>query len=344
VNDTPPANLIPRDTDRIELAVVGMGQMGLYHLRAVEQLLGGLYEPYYKADAQQELKKLRLVGLCDRDADRLEPLADTAATFVDLARLLAEARPDLVVLCTPTASHVELTRQILSAGVHVLVEKPIATRRQDVRDLMALADEQGVRLMSGHVERYNPVAIKIAALLHDERFPAERYRFRRIQRHDPRIPDDILTDKLIHDLDLAMYFFGPIEQARLLDHHRQAGRIVQALVELTHRDGSAGQIEVSWLTGGDEKIRHLELTGPSGRLDGDLVAKTLARDGEPLDTTVPGWCEPSNNQIKDELVDFILWCCQPPHDDRRIPPLLSPAEIVEGVDWLERIAEQADAT
>jgi len=204
------ARLLSRDVSRIRIAVVGLGKMGAYHLQAIQRLASGESEKYYKAGLDIQIEKLELCGLCDPDPSKARSIAPNIPAFTDWANLLADCSPDLAVIASPTSTHFDLAMQTLESGVHTFVEKPLVTTLKEFNPLVKTAVAQGCRLMSGHIERYNPVAMKLRSMLASAEICAESYRFQRSQLHVARISDDIVTDKIIHDLDLAQYFFGTI--------------------------------------------------------------------------------------------------------------------------------------
>jgi UDP-N-acetylglucosamine 3-dehydrogenase len=330
--------LLPRDIDRIRIAVAGLGKMGGYHVRAIRQLAAGAAESYYKAGLAEQVCKLELCGLCDPDAGKRIEVSGDVAVFENWQDLLETARPDLAVIASPTATHFELTKQALNAGVHTMVEKPMVTSSAEFRQLAALAAEQGCRLMSGHVERYNPVAIKLRMLLAEENLAATGYRFQRTQPHDPRIHDDIVTDKIIHDLDLAQYFFGPVCDFELLDFKRVGGQAQETAVRLRHGSGVEGTLFVSWLLPDVWPCREVRIACENGdSLVGDFYRKQLLRNGQPVSCSVPCWVKPDNNQIKDELADFVAWCMVPDPELPYFEPLLQPTEIERSVEIIETL-------
>lgn len=333
--------LLPRDVARIRIAVAGLGKMGGYHARAIRQLAAGEAEPYYKAGLSAQTCKLELCGLCDPDATKREQLSAEFPMFGSWQELLDETRPDLAVIASPTPTHFELTKQSLEAGVHTLVEKPLVTSLDPFRQLAAFADRQGCRLMSGHVERYNPVSIKLRTLLAEENLPVTGYRFQRTQPHDPRIHDDIVTDKIIHDLDLAQYFFGAITDYRLLDSKRTDGCTQEATVWLRHANGIEGTLFVSWLLPDERKCREVRITCKDGiAAVGDFAGKTLHINERPVSCAVPSWVKPDNNQIKDELADFVAYCLIPDPALPRFEPLLQLAEIERSIEIIETLIRQ----
>jgi UDP-N-acetylglucosamine 3-dehydrogenase len=336
-----PARLLRRDANRIRIAVAGLGKMGSYHVRAIRQLAAGESESYYKAGLDVQTGKLELCGLCDRNREKAEALAAEAPIFESWRDLLQKTRPELVVIATPTPTHFELTEQALRAGAHVLVEKPLVTSSVQFRQIVTLAAEQGCRLMSGHVERYNPVAIKLRSLLAKENKPVSGYRFQRTQPHDPRIRDDVVTDKIIHDLDLSQYFFGPVGTFELLDFKRADGQVQEAAVRLRHENGVEGTLFVSWLLPDVWPCREVRIACAAGEeLIGDFSRKKLMLNGQPVSCSVPHWVKPDNNQIKDELADFLAYCMVTDPAQTAFEPLLQLPEIGRSIEILEDLIRQ----
>jgi len=335
-----PLDLIPRSASDVRVAIAGMGKMGQIHLSALNQLAAGGSERYYKGGISELLAKLKVCGLCD-----IRPLNPADYPNIELFNsvevMLQQARPHFLIVATPTPAHKTIAMAAMSRGVHTLVEKPVVTAMADVNELLALAERSGVRLMAGHVERYNPVSMKIKSLLGNAHLAAKRYAFRRIQRHDPRIADDIIIDKVIHDLDLSLYFFGPIDQVKVTHCRRCSGQIFEARLSLVHACGTHGELFVSWLTEDAEKVRQVEIEQGGHCWKGDFAAKRLWVDGHEIQCVVPGWIEPANNQIKDELVDFIAWCTEPT-EGFTPAPLLTVQEMAESVRWLEYIHQSTE--
>jgi predicted dehydrogenase len=331
---------IPRTIDAIKIGIVGMGKMGNFHLAALRQLAQGGYEDYYKGGVTSQLKKITICGLCDYSRTRLDA-HPTIAGYKSLGALISEQKPHIVIIATPTQTHWQLAKESLENGVHTFVEKPLVTRSAELDELIAVAKQTGCRLMSGHVERYNPVAVKIVSLLRENRLKVNEYSFVRSQKHDDRISDDIICDKLIHDLDLALYFFGPIESVKVKDVRYIGGQVYQIRVETVHKNNIRGDIFVSWLVSGLEKRREVVVSCAGMTVLGDFAGKRLVVNEEPIDCEVPGMIRPFNNQIKDELVDFIMHCSEPEEAGERIAPLLMLDEIVQSVSLIDTIAVEA---
>jgi predicted dehydrogenase len=335
---TEPLNLIPRSAPDIRIAIAGMGKMGHIHLTALRQLAAGESERYYKGGVSDLLHRLNMCGICDTRPLKAVEYPDIPL-FDSVEQMLEKTCPHLLIVATPTPTHKTITATALRRKVHTLVEKPMVTTVADLQELLAVSEQSGARLMAGHVERYNPVSIKIESILRDIQPAADTYAFTRTQVHDPRIADDIVIDKVIHDLDLSLYFFGSIEDIRVVECRRRNGQVFEARLELLHKNGTQGQIFVSWLAQQPHKTRRIEIIQGGHSWTGDFLDKRLWVGGHEIQCTVPGWIEPDNNQIKDELVDFVAYCVEA-DGLNNIAPLLTMDEICESTRWLEYLAKK----
>jgi len=329
-------HLIPSDAADIRIAIAGMGKMGNFHFTALKQLAAGEHEDYYKGGISEYLTKIRIVGVCDTDSSRLEGCGGISR-FASIEEMLDTTSPHILIVSTPTQTHRQIALTAIERGIHTFVEKPIVTSVADMNELLNAAQKSGIRIMSGHIERYNPVSIKIRSALRNADPPAQEYFFCRTQRHPSRITDDIVIDKVIHDLDLAICFFGNVIKAQIADIKMVQGKAYEVRILLEHRQGTKGSCFVSWLTDTDAKKREVEIFQAGRKWKGDFVAKRLWVDELEIKCEVDGMIKPVNNQIKDELVDFIAFCIDSV-PLQGIIPLLSIDEIAESAKWLENIS------
>lgn len=109
----------------------------------------------------QRIKGTEIVAVCDREPLMARQLCDRFAVkqlFSDLTELLDRANPDVVHITTPPQSHFEAAKLCLEAGCHVYVEKPFTVDEREARDLIALADERGLKLTVGHDNQFRRAA------------------------------------------------------------------------------------------------------------------------------------------------------------------------------------------
>jgi len=231
--------MMRKRTRPVRAAVVGVGQMGRYHVGVLA-----------------ELPQVELVGIVDVDAKRIQELADTYDTIAltDYRELLGKV--DVVSIAVPTTLHYEVAHAFLDAGVHVLIEKPIAPTLAEARALFALADQRGVMLHVGHVERFNGAVQELKNIVNDPIL----IECRRLGPFQSRVKDDgVVLDLMIHDLDIVLNLVGARVQrisavgAAVLSEVEDV-----ANVQLWFTNGCLASITASRAT--QEKIRTLAVT------------------------------------------------------------------------------------
>lgn len=164
----------------MRVGVVGTGALGRHHVRILS-----------------EMPEAELVGIYDVRPEVAAQLAHAHGTrSVSSLEELAEG-VDAVVLAVPTFAHASLGCQLLEQGIHLLVEKPMASSLEEADRLLAA---RGDRVLAvGHVEFYNPAVQALLAL-------DERARYVEVQRLSPFTPRsldvDVVLDLMIHDLQI----------------------------------------------------------------------------------------------------------------------------------------------
>ena len=177
-------------TTPIRCAVAGVGRMGRHHARVYAQM-----------------PEVEFVGAMDQDAVRrgsiVKEWGGEAFGSVDA---LIDAGIDAVTIATPTTTHRALAEKFLEAGVHCLIEKPLAPDSEDAAAITAAAERANRVLQVGHVVRYDPVMRAVQAI------DGVRPRFIEMIRVSPMtfrsIDVGVVLDMMIHDLDLLMMLVG----------------------------------------------------------------------------------------------------------------------------------------
>lgn len=223
----------------VRTAVIGVGQMGRYHVGVLA-----------------ELPNVELVGIVDADPDKVQELAKTYHTtgLTDHRALVGEV--DVVSIAVPTALHYPIAREFLDAGVHVLIEKPIAPTLTEAQELFELAARRRVVLHVGHVERFNGAVQELKNLVRDPIL----IECRRMGPFQARVKDDgVVLDLMIHDLDIVLNLVG----ARVQRMSAMGAAVFSevedtANVQLWFSNGCQATITASRAT--QEKIRTLAVT------------------------------------------------------------------------------------
>lgn len=216
----------------LRTAVIGVGSMGRNHARVLAELNGS-----------------ELVAIVDSNAAiRADVAAATgAAGLSDVGEAIALGL-DAAVVAVPTAHHHAVVGQLLNAGVHVLVEKPIAARREEAQDLIRLAEVNKRILTVGHIERFNPAVRTLVETLGDE--PIISITISRVGPFPPRINDvGIVIDLGVHDIDLIRWIGRSeiVEQQALFTRTRGVHEDI-ALLQFQLENGTLAQLNTNWLT------------------------------------------------------------------------------------------------
>jgi len=165
-------------------AVIGVGHLGRHHARILASLPG-----------------ITLAGVVDTNRDRASQVAAEHGTQAFGNASEISGRVDIVVVAVPTESHAAVALPLLEAGVHALVEKPIAQTVAEADALIAAAKKAGAVLAVGHSERFNPAVAAARAYVTDPRF-IEVHRLGVFP--DRSLDIDVVLDLMIHDLDLIL--------------------------------------------------------------------------------------------------------------------------------------------
>ncbi|MGB3206414.1 MAG: Gfo/Idh/MocA family oxidoreductase [Crinalium sp.] len=174
----------------IKIGVIGVGNMGQHHTRVL-----GL------------LKDVELVGVSDINVERGLDIASKyrARFFEDYRDLLPYV--DAVCVAVPTRMHHEVGMNCLEAGVHVLIEKPIAASIAEAESLVNAAAKSQCILQVGHIERFNPAFQELSKVLKTEKLLA--LEAHRMSPYSQRANDvSVVLDLMIHDIDLLQELAG----------------------------------------------------------------------------------------------------------------------------------------
>ncbi len=219
---------------------------------------------------------LRFAGAVDPTGDRYGAVHDPSRLFGTLDELLEHDRPDFAVVAVPTEEHLPAVRALAAAGVHVLVEKPLAASGAQARELIAVVRDAGLRGAVGHVERCNPALLDLRRRLRAGQLgDVFSITTTRVGPFPDRIRDvGVVKDLATHDLDIVRWIGGaPVQRVSAEVEHR-AGREHEDLVLAVGRltSGTTFACTVDWLS--PAKVRRTRVLGERGM----LVADTLAAD------------------------------------------------------------------
>jgi predicted dehydrogenase len=169
----------------LRVGVVGLGQWGRHHARVFSSMPG-----------------VELVGVVDRDEREAQAAAARHDTVGYRNHRDLLGRVDAVSVVVPTVLHYAVARDFIDAGVHILLEKPMAATVDEARRLVDLNARRGTVMLVGHVERFKPAVQRLSALVHEPL----HIQARRVRPYDPnRVMDvGVVLDLMIHDIDIVL--------------------------------------------------------------------------------------------------------------------------------------------
>ncbi len=254
---------------QLKIGLIGAGHFGRFHALKLAAAA-----------------RVQLVGIADTDAERAQAVAWEAGTQpVSVAALLAAA--DAVIIAAPAEFHYELAAEALRAGKHVLVEKPIAATLEQATELAALAQEAGVVLQVGHLERFSAahgaVTKRMGKPLYIEAV--------RIAPFKPRGTDvSVILDLMIHDLDLILALIdAPIDHVDAVGASVASAHEDIANARIRFTNGAVATITASRISLKTE--RKMRIFSASGYLTVDFSARKLTLIGRDIGMKLPGFEE-----------------------------------------------------
>jgi predicted dehydrogenase len=276
----------------VRLGLIGAGSVGLLH-----------------AEAAVQTPAARVTAVCDRDPHVARRVAARygARAFVDHRALLDAGIVDAVVVNTPHALHTDIVCDAAENGLHVLVEKPMATRVADCTRMIEACRRAGVRLVVGHIQHFLPdkVAARAAIdageigdplLATDSRSTDYRTANRPPWFFDPQVAGGgVLMNIGAHCVDRALWLMGgePRQVAASLVVPPGLAVETEALVRLDLVDGRTVHIEVT-SAGAPPEHDRLRIVGGRGALVASMYDGTVLHvDGrrkvlhEPAQTDIP---------------------------------------------------------
>jgi predicted dehydrogenase len=174
----------------LRVAVIGTGSLGKEHARIYAELAAS-------SDA------LELAGVYDAHAATAEKIAAKCRTKVFPSIESALSGADALSIVTPTNTHFDIARQLLAAGKHLLIEKPMTETSAQAAELVEIAQQNRLILQVGHVERFNPTFRYMESVATEPRFIEAH----RLSPYPARSTDiGVVLDLMIHDLDVVLAF------------------------------------------------------------------------------------------------------------------------------------------
>jgi len=300
----------------VHVGVVGTGYLGRLHARVLTEIaeaeVVGFVEPNDRVAAEVE----STLGL---------------RRFLRVSELAEEI--DCAVVATPTVAHFDVARELLEAGVDVMIEKPITATAEQARELIALAEKHDRLIQVGHVERYNPAIVAVADLVRATRyFEAER-----LGVFVPRSLDvDVLLDLMIHDLNLVLSLL----RQRVVDIRAVGVPVLTDKVDITNvrlelENGAVANLTASRVS--QERVRKQRFFGSDFYISVDTKEQEVkgyrlsGREIQPLSVAVE-----TKEPLRAENEAF-LQCVRD-----RTRPIVSGEDGLAAVELAQRVGDAID--
>ncbi len=279
-------------TERLRVGVVGTGYLGKFHAR--------IYHGMPEVD---------LVAIADVDGEAANRVAEecACAAYTDASALIGQV--DAVSIVVPTAYHLPVARPFLEAGVHMLLEKPVAPTYVEALELVELAERSGVVFQVGHLERYNAGVMALARRVTKPMF----IEVHRLGPFVARATDvDVVTDLMIHDIDIVLELVGsPIRRIEAMGVAVITGHTDIANARLEFENGAVANVTASRVS--NKKFRRIRVFEPSHYYGLDYTDQTLDTARAEAATGEGEWPEIVTERIdiepvqplNAELADFI---------------------------------------
>lgn len=244
-------------------AVIGLGSMGSNHLRVLN-----------------ENQDIELVGIYDVDNKRVQTLSEhySIPGFNSLDDLIKENELDFASVCVPTIHHFDVSKKLLNSEINILVEKPITDSVEQSEKLSKIAKSKKLKLLPGHIERYNPAVIAAKKkILNNQIGRIYRIESNRSGPFPNRVNDiGVSADLAVHDLDVINFLtnervtslFSSTQQ--LLHSTREDGLF--AIINYTN--DITCSLNVNWTS--PTKVREIKIYGEKGMLSISYIDQSVS--------------------------------------------------------------------
>lgn len=244
----------------IKVAVIGAGVMGKNHLRT------------YK-----NLPNFELVGVYDIFEQAAKDAADSFGIKAFSSLEEVASCVDAVSVVTTSVTHAEVGEFFLNRGIHCLMEKPLATTKEECERLINAAQKQNVVLLVGHIEQFNPAVEQLHKILNDNSQICALNACR-MSAASGRISDvDVAMDLMIHDAEVILSLVkSPVKKvcatAVRNEKSPQGKDYITALVEF--ENGTTASMTASRIT--QSRVRTLTVTTNNNYIDMDFINQSIA--------------------------------------------------------------------
>ncbi|HPM08644.1 MAG TPA: Gfo/Idh/MocA family oxidoreductase [Candidatus Pacearchaeota archaeon] len=235
---------------KINVAVIGTGNMGKNHVRIFSQL-----------------KSVDLVAICDINPKTKKEISNLYKCngYLDYKEMLAKEKIDAVSIAVPTKSHKEIAIYCFKKNINTLLEKPIAHTTQEANEILEIANQSKAKFTVGHIERFNPAVLELSKLIKNGKLgKVLSINTKRLGPYVPKKRDTgVILDIAVHDIDIINFLMNALPK----EIYANGGNLINNNLEdyadiFLKYDGFSAYVQVNWIN--PLKIRELAVTGTKG--------------------------------------------------------------------------------
>ncbi|WP_309474813.1 Gfo/Idh/MocA family protein [Dissulfurirhabdus thermomarina] len=236
----------------MRVAVIGVGYLGRFHAQKYARMEG-----------------VELAGVVDADLERARRVAEEVGCPAYAHWREIPGRLDAVSVVVPTVHHHAVASEVLGAGIHCLLEKPMTTTVEEADDLIRIAADKGLVLQVGHLERFNP-AVRVLEEQVSHPLFIEAHRLSGFKARSTDV--DVVLDLMIHDLDIVLSLVrAPLEEIRAVGVPVLTPLVDIANVRLVFASGCTANLTASRISLQD--MRRIRVFQPGTYLSADCMER-----------------------------------------------------------------------
>ena len=248
--------------NKLNVAVIGAGAMGKSHARVYS-----------------DMRNVKLIAICDTNKETAENIANKYKVrhYTAYNEMLKKEKIDAASICVPTKLHKKIAIDFLKKRINVLIEKPIAATIEGAKEIIKEAGKYKVKLMVGHIERFNPVVIELRKRIEkNELGKIYKVHCVRLSPFPRRVVDvGVIIDLAIHEIDILKY----IVNSKIIRVYAETAQRIHSAHEdlligtLRFENSILGVINANWLT--PKKVREITVTGEKGMFVANYMTQEL---------------------------------------------------------------------
>jgi len=246
----------------LNCAVIGIGSMGKNHARIYSNL-----------------SNIKLIAVSDPNKKFLKEISKTYGCkgYCNYKEMIDKEKIDIISIAAPTGLHKDIALYCIDHNINILLEKPIAQNTKEAQEIIEHADHKEVKLMIGHIERFNPAIIELKERIDKgELGKIFKIDVNRVGPFPARIRDvGVVIDLAVHDLDIMRYLTNSECQSLFAYTENKINTSNEDLLSglLRFKNGTICNLNVNWLT--PTKIRKLYITGEKGMFIVNYIRQNL---------------------------------------------------------------------